>query len=49
MIYKGYTIKRDTTRTSLRQVIDTNGKVIALESLIIDCKKIVDAHIKAGA
>ena len=48
MIYKDYTIKKDTTRNYLNQIIDADGKVVAMETLVIDCKKIIDSLVKAG-
>ena len=45
MTYKGYTIKRNAER-GLCQVIDNEGNVIALMSLVRECKKFIDT--KAG-
>ena len=44
MIYKGYTVKRN--ERGLCEIIDAQGKVVALMSLVRECKKYID---KAGA
>ena len=47
MIYKGYTIKRNAER-GLCQVSDQNGNVVALMSLVIECKRFVDSAVRAA-
>lgn len=41
MIYKGYVIKRNAER-GLCSISDQTGKVIALMSLVRECKRFID-------
>jgi hypothetical protein len=46
MIYKDYTIKRGERGHC--EIIDAQGKVVALMSMVIECKRFIDSMVRAA-